>query len=110
MESRGVSAGQPQGGLPAPPVLNPLAFGEGSAGRPAPYEPSAAQVLYSPERLSYAYLRRRALAIVAARKKGVTLRKLADRFGVTRERIRSIYVDATRDDYEARCRQRRLRQ
>lgn len=81
-----------------------------ATGRPAPYEPSAAQLLCSPQRLSLAYRRERALAIVAARKKGVTLRKLADRYGVTRERIRSIYVDATRDDYEARCRQRRLRQ
>ncbi len=79
-----------------------------ATGRPAPCEPSAAQLLYSPHRLSLAYRRKRALAIVAARKEGVTYRVLAERFGVTCSRVRMIHWYATRENYEARCRKQRM--
>lgn len=73
-----------------------------ATGHPAPYEPSGAI------RRSLAYVRKRARAIIAARKKGVTYQVLADRYGVTAQRVRAIYVDATRRDYEARLRKRRM--
>ncbi len=52
----------------------------------------------------------RALDIVASRKKGVLYRILADRYGMTPARVRAIYVDATRRDYEARYNRRRRSQ
>jgi hypothetical protein len=65
-----------------------------ATGHPAPYEPRAIQCNCPFPRRSPAYRRKRALAIVAARKEGVTYRVLAERFGLTRERVRTIYQEA----------------
>jgi hypothetical protein len=73
-----------------------------ATGRPAPYEARAIQCKCPFPRRSTAYMVKRALAIVAARKKGVTYRELADRFGLTPERVRTIHHVTTRRDYVAK--------
>jgi len=72
-----------------------------ATGRPAPYAPHAIKCQGPFRRRSATYLRRRARAIVLARHAGVTLQALANRYGVTRERIRQIHFDATRHNYRS---------